>query len=279
MKILAQDIEDPDTIEWLQDDGARPFLALWHPDRTGDAKGVLLIIHAEGEHPTWPQTTKPLHDSLPDYGWGTMGIQLPEPVPLAIAKRTIAAKSATTETAPATQKTTEEDNAVTGKPLTNPQVEDISHQRLAAALAFLHTKGQYNIVIMGSGIGAIRTHRFIHKIAPTASDPEPRWGLEHPIRSSIIFNARNKLPNESTVYKDWFAIPSIPVLDIYTDHDVRNEKDARKRKMLSKQAKEITYRQIKIAEIAYETSWQENQLSRRIRSFLNTNYQGFEVKN
>jgi hypothetical protein len=91
MQLLASQLEDKKSTQWLSA-GEEPFLAIWQADRTGDAKGAVLIIHAEGEHPAWPQTTKPQHDSLPDYGWATMAIHLPNPLSPTTPKRTIETK-------------------------------------------------------------------------------------------------------------------------------------------------------------------------------------------
>lgn len=287
MQILAKDLDDEESIAWVDEANAPPFLAIWHSDRTGSAKGAILIIHAEGEHPAWPQTTKPLHDSLPDYGWATMAIHLPNPKPKVTPERTLAAKSnkpsnqnpeegQQEDTEKNTQESTETTNT-NETSSTEKKPELTSHQRLEAALEFLHSKGQYNIIIMGSGVGAIRTHRFIKEITPVITDPKLEEKFEKPIRASVIFNARNQLPDEETIYKEWFADPEIPVLDIYTAEDIRNTKEARKRKIFGKRANAVTHSQIKISEIAYETVWGENQLSRRIRSFLDANLKGIEI--
>jgi hypothetical protein len=306
MQLLASQLEDKKAIQWLTA-GEETFLAIWQADRSGDAKGAVLIIHAEGEHPAWPQTTKPLHDSLPDYGWATMAIHLPNPLSPSSPRRTIETKvvqkkietpenDAETST---DEKNTEdpvkkqtEDNASsnsvapTPTPTEEPQppttkiaidTELSTEQRLVSALQFLHGKGQFNIVIMGSGIGAIRSHKFIKSITPVITNKALKDKLEKPIRASIIFNARNQLPNKNEEYQDWFFDPEIPVLDIYTASDPRNRKEARARKILGKQEKAITHSQIKIAEITYEKSWGENQLSRRIRSFLDAFLQGIEI--
>lgn len=288
MQILAKDLNDEEAIAWIEEDNTPPFLALWHSDRTGNAKGAILIIHAEGEHPAWPQTTLPLHDSLPDHGWATMAIHLPDPTPKAISERTLAVKTSHTNTENpeqnpknSTKETTGENTINTTKEAestsTKNKPESASYRRLEAALEFLHSKGQYNIIIMGSGVGAIRTHRFIKEITPVITDPRLKAKFEKPIRASVIFNARNQLPNEKSIYKEWFADPEIPVLDIYTAEDIRNTNAAKKRKIFGKRANAMNHSQIKIAEITYETVWGENQLSRRIRSFLDANFKGIEI--
>ena len=294
---------------WLSD-GEEEFLTIWHEDRSGNAQGALLILHAEGEHPSWPRTTQPLHDSLPEYGWATLAIHLPNPAYEGIPERTLSVKtippkksrdidnssddnsdneSGDDESKASEQKVEENTPAVEPptngtlaerKPIrTHQEIEAIAENRLTAALKFLHDKGQFNIVLMGNGVGAIRGHKLMKSIIPIIDDERLKKKIEKPIRGSIIFNAKNTLPKEKEVYKDWFFDPEIPILDIYMDTDIRNIKDAKKRKALAKRQKVIIHKQLKLSNLSYETSWKENQLSRRIRSFLVTNVQGIEVEN
>ncbi|MFT6221274.1 MAG: hypothetical protein ACJA0C_000675 [Candidatus Endobugula sp.] len=297
MKLLENNLYSG-TPYWLND-GKEDFLVIWQEDRSGDAQGALLILHAEGEHPSWPRTTQPLHDSLPEYGWATMAIQLPNPAYQPTPLRTLAAKTIPpkenrdiTNNDTGDQKEekiqTKKDESLQKKPekttpkapmLSSQDIETITANRLTATLKFLHDKGQFNIVLMGSGTGAIRGHKLMKSIAPIIENKLLRKKIEKPIRGSIIFNARNTLPTESEPYTDWFFDTEIPILDIYLDTDLRNISDAKLRKALAKKQKVITHKSIKLSNLSYEKSWQENQLSRRIRSFLVTYVKGIEVDN
>ncbi|MGS2717162.1 DUF3530 family protein [Eionea flava] len=307
MQLLADQLPSGQPY-WLND-GTSEFLGIWQEDRSGDAQGALLILHAEGEHPAWPQTTQPLHDSLPEYGWATMAIQLPDPLSKPLPKRTLAAKSIAQPTnrdivnegdesegandenssdeSTTSQANPEKETAKNMQPTENnnpsPQatqdVEDIAEKRLTVAIKFLHDKGQFNIVLMGSGTSAIRGHKLMKEIVPVIDDARLKKKIEKPIRGSILFNAKNTLPTSSEVYKDWFFDPEIPILDIYTATNLQNQQDAKMRKVLSKKNKAIAYKQLKVSELSYEKSWKENRLSRRIRSFLDAYIQGIEVTN
>lgn len=301
MQLLENNLSSG-TPYWLND-GEEEFLAIWQEDQSGDAQGALLILHAEGEHPSWPRTTQPLHDTLPEYGWATMAIHLPNPAHNPIPERTLAAKIITakknrdinddnTEEKEGDETTKEEPKSKESAPEEAPEtttskkttrsaqdIETMAENRLTAALKFLHDKGQFNIVLMGNGVGAIRAHRLMKGIIPIIDDEKLKKKIEKPIRGSIIFNAKNTLPKEDESYTDWFFDPDIPVLDVYMDTDIRNINDAKKRKTLAKRQKVVTHKQLKLSEISHETSWKENQLSRRIRSFLVTYVQGIEVTN
>jgi hypothetical protein len=290
MEILARQLDNDETTQWINN-GDDTFLAIWNADRTGDAKGAILIIHAEGEHPTWPRTTRPLHDSLPDYGWATMAIHLPNPHKKTTSPRTLPVKTATLittqdnhEAQVAAKKPTSTQSAIPPSSSTHSSTkpimintESMSNDRLEAALQFLHDKGQFNVILMGSGVGAIRAHHFIKSITPIITDKKLKEKLEKPIQASIIFNARNRLPTDNNNFDAWFFDPEIPVLDIYTTHDIRNQKEAHIRKVLGKRKKVIKHDQIKIIHMNYEATWKENILSRRIRSFLEKNLKGIEI--
>ena len=273
MQLLA-DAMPESAVNWVETD-AEPFFALWYRDRSGDAKGAILILHAEGESPAWPQTTNPLHNTLPDYGWATMALHLSDPEKAVIPKRTI--------NKPIDENTEDEppDTGNTETPKeeshSDKQTEAIATNRLNYALKFLHNKGQYNIVIMGSGAGAIRAHRFLKEITPKITDEALKDRFEKPIRALILYNARNRLPQQENEYREWFADPDIPVLDIYNSTDSRNSKSAKYRAILAKQSNAKAYRQVRINDMNYETAWGENRLSRRIRSFLDAYLQGVEI--
>ncbi len=305
MEILA-DYLPKDAQLWLETDD-EPFLAFWQEDRSGFPKGALLIIHAEGEHPAWPNTTKPLHDTLPDYGWATLAVSLPPPDKLEKPKRTLPIKvkrmivnkedntdegaseasvesveeQATTASEPTstTSANAMEKDKKTSVRTNKASAEDITEKRLESALRFLHDKGQFNLIILGNGSGAIRAHDFLDKITPKIDNPRLKAKLERPVRAMVIVNGRNQLPTMTDNYDGWFSDPEIPILDIFVPTGYRNKEDAAYRKVLAKRKKVIVYKQVRLTSLNTGKSWKENVLSRRVRSFLDTNAVGIEVKN
>jgi len=304
---------DKESLQWLNSEHGR-FLSLWQADRSGDPKGALLIIHAEGEHPAWPHTTKPLHDTLPDAGWATLAISLPAPDEHKVPKRILPAKikkiikkndeegsKDNSEDSEDSEKSNEQDKTAaiaddnknsekqkvvaeepTSKTIQKkdlPSAELITEKRLESALQFLHDQGQFNLIVLGNGSGAIRAQDFIDKITPKIDNPKLKAKLERPVRAMIIVNGRNRLPTMEKTYENWFSDPEIPVLDIFTQYDYRNKIEAKTRKTLAKQKKVLVYKQVRLVSLNTEKSWDENVLSRRVRSFLDTNAVGIEVEN
>lgn len=61
--------------EWIWlDDPQQPGLWQWH--RTGNPKGLAIILHPSGQHLDWPDRVRQLRLNLPDNGWATLSIQL-----------------------------------------------------------------------------------------------------------------------------------------------------------------------------------------------------------
>lgn len=277
---------------WLETSDNKRFLSLWQPDRSGNPRGALLIIHSEGEHPAWPNTTKPLHETLPDYGWATLALSLPEPKQAPIPKRTLAVKSLSTateetdnldisgdeggdkqNTEDVPQAMAEKPTTDTTKPMVSPEV--ITEQRLESALRFLHDQGQFNVAILGNGTGAIRANTFLNNNTPKTDDPN--LANAKPFRAIVLLNSRNRLPTMDADYKGWFSDPSIPVLDIYLGEDQRNQRAAKARKILAKQKRVAIYKQVRLTHLKHTRNGRENILSRRIRSYLSANATGVEA--
>jgi hypothetical protein len=55
------------------------FYGLFQQERSGKPQGGLLILHDLGQHGLWPDYIAPLREQLPDFGWVTLAIELPDP--------------------------------------------------------------------------------------------------------------------------------------------------------------------------------------------------------
>jgi len=294
-----------DALVWLKTLSNDRFLGLWQPDRTGNPRGALLIVHAEGGHLAWPDTIRPLHATLPDYGWATLAVSLPDPVTAQIPKRTLPAKTQLqtasdelmntiddikieqeTETVPTNSTATDKNintsqskkvaaDSLRAVKTSSKNPEEVTQQRLAAALLFLHDKGQFNVVILGDGAGAIRANNFLNNTTPKIDDPS--LGAAKPFSGIVLLNGRNRLPTMQQDYTEWFTDPKTPVLDIFLNKDLRNLQAAKARAVIAKQKGVVIYKQVKLNSLATTSVGQENLLSRRIRSYLSVNVKGIEV--
>lgn len=64
---------------WIGE-GEERFPAIYAEAAAPEAKGVIIMLHAEGEHPQWPMVIQLLREQLTDHGWNTLALQLPTPI-------------------------------------------------------------------------------------------------------------------------------------------------------------------------------------------------------
>lgn len=303
MTLLTQGI-DPEHVQWLTTTHG-PYAAIWYQDQSGYPKGAVLMVHDQGESPYWPKTTAPLHESLPASGWSTLAIALPPPKPKAIPERTTPAKvvvvrSTTNDDRDASKTDSETSTDTTIKDKTKTQdpgtsknqvvpvetirrsvvkpiaddAEQIALDRLKSAINFLHDRGQFNIVLVGYGVGAIRANALLKTLSPTKAPPA---GDNPTFRGFVIINGDNYLPDRQE-QTQWFENDEMPVLDIYLRNNERFKQAAHTRKVAANRNKIQVYKTLGLPEMIPSNSG-ENRLSRRVRGFLKKYAEGVEVDN
>jgi hypothetical protein len=100
----------------------KPVLALLRDETLGQPQGGVLLLHDTGAHADWPGVIGTLRQTLPQYGWTTLSLQLPPPEAAATAEQTPA--------------------------------------RVRAALTLLAGKNIRNIILLGHGSGALAALRY-----------------------------------------------------------------------------------------------------------------------
>ncbi len=59
--------------------GEEPFLALWLPANVAEPSGAVIIVPGDDESADWPQGVGPLRSKLPNGGWHSLSLTLPDP--------------------------------------------------------------------------------------------------------------------------------------------------------------------------------------------------------
>ncbi|MGV8841663.1 MAG: alpha/beta hydrolase family protein [Pseudomonas sp.] len=59
--------------------GTEDFLALWQPANVGQPSGAVILLPGDGETANWPKVIGPLRRKLPDAGWHSLSLSLPDP--------------------------------------------------------------------------------------------------------------------------------------------------------------------------------------------------------
>ena len=71
----------PETEQQSLQAGDETFLALWQPAHQAEAAGLVILLPGDGESADWPQAIGPLRRKLPEAGWHTLSLSLPDPQP------------------------------------------------------------------------------------------------------------------------------------------------------------------------------------------------------
>lgn len=105
----------------------------------GYARGLghVLIVHGVGQHPDWHALIRPMRQKLPDYGWTSVSVEMPEMV--------------------------KEDGNID-----HPALLAASTAHFEAALTHMKSIGAERIVVIGYGMGARLAVNWINKTTPPA---------------------------------------------------------------------------------------------------------------
>jgi hypothetical protein len=319
-------------------DLAEDYYGLFLADATGSPQGGVLILHDSQQHGHWPDIVAPLREYLPEHGWTTLTIELPDtPARLRIAREDIIVqpRSANSST------DTNEDHSAAGlEPITTGQdgeplltedaidnagpdlqgqpvelkediadtptdeslepalpklaklpdladealaetavpketaVDPIEHyrkqnqQRIFAAMEYLRSKGQLNLVIIGYGIGAAWA---IDYLAQQEDANEDKKGL-----TLVTIDA---LPSSysTMVMNQQLEKIKLPFLDLIQPNKAYALKQGKARRAIMNRNKNEKYQQI-ITSNMPSYNEDENPTNRRIRGWLKTNASGTLVK-
>ena len=261
------------------------FVALWRPANVGDPKGVVILLPGEGESADWPRGIGPLRRGLPDHGWHTLSLSLPDPPgPTARpADKPAAAPTDNTgntseqaqqeqqpEQAPApseagnlseataaTAPEPDEQAADTGEPATPPpmpRAERIA-KRIEAALAFARSKQPAAIVLLGQGTGAYWAAQVMQQQAPPGVtrlvmvQPHQPDGQEEPLAQLL-------------------GPLKLPIGDYYYKEGTGNLSQARDRLNASRRNRHPSYSQVGLPPKTGDRQVDDEQLVRRVRGWL-----------
>ncbi len=290
LALLTQEIDERD-VKWLEANGEK-FMGLWQADTTGNPFGAVLILHGEGQSVDEPFEINAVRNNLSHHGWATLSIHLP---PLAQAK--IPPRPEKMEKPSDTEKSmdssTESTSPDKGAPKADPSMqmskmngkkakddpEVVSRARLQSAIAFLKEQGQYNIVLVGHGIGATRALKYIdHLIGGKKSNNVKGGKIQRPIRAAVLISARNLIPQTGEHIRQYYNDRSLPILDLYYGDHYLDEIETRQRIKIAKSEGMQHYYQLKVLKPSESDDSDENRLTRRVRGFLNKHAKGVEIE-
>jgi hypothetical protein len=157
------------------------YLGIYTEAETEPVPGSVLILHGRGFHPDWPDVVHPLRVGLTSFGWNTLSIQLP-----------VLPKEASYH------------DYLAVFPHAGPRIE--------AAIDYLHRQHTGPVVLLAHSCGTHMAQHWMLNASPaalTAFDAYVGIGMG---ATDVGQPMREPFPFERL---------SVPVLDIYAEHDFR----------------------------------------------------------
>ncbi len=294
---MARDLrrEIPGDEQVMLASGKERVLALWHPANVGTPKGVVILLPGDGESADWPRVIGPLRRGLPDHGWHTLSLTLPDPErPIRVVTETPAVEpdepdasepedaadeppaeppadeSAAIETPYLPEQAAAEPEEPTGEEPApaaeeieeEPEVVDLAgriDQRIDAALELARSRQAATIVLLGHGSGAYWAARYIQQ--------------EQPGDVSHLLAIQPRQPADAELALDRL-LPELGIAtgDFYYKDSRAALEQARQRLNASRRLAHQAYRQAGLQPLAADRQGEQQQLLRRVRGWLDRQY-------
>lgn len=257
--------------------GDDAFLALWKPANVAEPNGVVILLPGDGESADWPRAVAPLRNKLPDIGWHSLSLTLPdpkgnEPPPRPVEQAEPAAddEGKTEKADPATPPPTPA-QAGSAEPSTDPAQPVLSAEeerkaqatriaaRIQAAIVFANQQSPKTIVLLGHGSGA---YWAVQALSESSSS-----GIDNLVLVDAEVPPGYSPPLEETAPKLKQSIGDF----FYKDRPL-DSAAALKRLQASKRDKHPAYVQVGLKTLPDRNADQE-QLVRRVRGWLDSHLQ------
>lgn len=261
--------------------GAESFLALWQPANVGEPSGLVILLPGAGESADWPQAIGPLRRKLPDAGWHSLSLSLPDPqddMPPRPAQTPAAAENAAVPPAapaagdtPATPavaggaetSSAETNNAASAAaptPPASPEEQRKAHAervlaRIQAAVEFAQHQQTQSIVLLGHGSGAYWAARYLAERQP-------------PAIQNLVLVAAAVPPGLTPPLEELVASLKLATGDFYYKDQAADRTAALKRQQAGKRQKHPAYIQVAMKALPGNPTAEQEQLYRRIRGWL-----------
>ncbi|TBU88668.1 alpha/beta hydrolase family protein [Phytopseudomonas dryadis] len=249
----------------LEADGSH-FLALWLPANVAEAKGLVILLPGDDESADAPQGVGPLRRKLPDAGWHSLSLTLPDPQGEITPART--AENATAD-APASE--TPATDAAAAEPPPSvptlaPEAARAAHvervfARLDAGIAFAQQQQASHIVLLGTGSGAYWAARYLAE-RPPATAP------------GLLLVATRQPVGFGPAVDELLPQIKVSIGDFYYKDRPADRAAALKRKQVSQRQKQPAFVQVGLDALPGNPAIAEEQLFRRLRGWLDKHGEG-----
>lgn len=255
--------------------GSESFLALWKPANAGEPEGVVIIVPGTGESADWPQAIGPLRQKLPDAGWGSLSLSLPDAMLDTLPPRVIEApkaavdsssKDASTVAKPVEQAASAEAEGTDPAPTPSGDEQDKTDAtrifaRIDAGLAYAQSQNARSIVLLGHGSGAWWAARYLSEKQPSQ------------VQKLVMVAAQSPTGRQPDL-QQLAPTLKLPTADFFYQDDAQTRKAARERAQAAKRLKNDAYKQVSLKALPGNGPASQEQLYRRVRGWLSPQASG-----
>lgn len=146
---------------------------------------------------------------------------------------------------------------------------------IAAGIKFLNEQGVLSIAILGEGTGAAHA---IHYMANLPTDDFGPGGIRQ-VRALVMINGVNTIRGSDSDLLEKIGEIPLPTLDAYSGSDLNAKEAAMARKKAAKGQKQAQYQQVQLPAMVSYHQTHENQITKRVRGWLDKHAAGFMVQN
>lgn len=241
--------------------GSGSFTGFLLPERTGKPQGGVLILPDNGQHGHWPRIVAPLRDYLPDYGWQTLTISLPD-VPKTRLQRSEPEQNGIDTDPAAAPNSTQPQNSQ------SDYYAQQMPERINSAYNFLNQQGQLNVVIIANGHSAAWAASWL---ASQNISEENKRGF-----TLVIIDALDDA-YAPVKLRPTMSELEFPILDLITPFNLNNELTNKKRAGAMRHKKREQYQQMILSSHGFNQDY-SNEINRTVRGWLSKNAAGTEGK-
>ncbi|MGQ7960772.1 alpha/beta hydrolase family protein [Pseudomonas sp. SP16.1] len=246
--------------------GEESFLALWLPANVGEPSGAVILVPGDVENADGAQAIGPLRRKLPDAGWHSLSLSLPDPASDAPPLRQ--AQQPASEEPPAADAAEDAQNAeTTADAAPAPAADDAAQRdahaqrvltRIEAGIDFARERQAATIVLLGHGSGAYWAARYLAERQPGE------------IHNLLLVAA--EVPAGFTPALDEL-VPQLKLAtgDLYYKDRADDRQAALRRLQASKRIQHPTYVQVAMKALPGNPAVEQEQLYRRLRGWLKLN--------
>lgn len=257
------------------DGGADPFLSLWLPANQAEPEGLVILLHGEGETADWPTAIGPLRRQLPDVGWSTLSLSLPEAPNAGVQARKAKPVTVVLEGVEKAEASQEPEAAIVEAEAAAPDVAPLLESslpaadlapaepqhpqrvlaRLRAALEHARQQSPRRLILLGHGTGAYWAARFLQEEQPGD------------VTQLVIVSAQVPRGVETTL-DDLLPQLRLATGDFYYRDQAGQPDLARERLNAGKRQRHPAYMQIGLQSLPSDARAEQAQLVRRVRGWL-----------